>query len=117
MHETGKAGAGMAERPKHHVLPQEHRAWFEERGFTGDMSIDEFCVQLESAHHQAIHGGGNWRMGRIWPDEWSQLIMRRLLKSEAVAGRMLTRNEILNLAAAEMRRFEIPIIFTRGSRR
>jgi hypothetical protein len=32
MHETGKTGAGMAERPKHHVLPREHRAWFEERG-------------------------------------------------------------------------------------
>jgi hypothetical protein len=31
----------MAEAPKHHVLPDEYRAWFEKRGFTGDMDIDE----------------------------------------------------------------------------
>ena len=64
MHETGRAGAGMSEPPKHHVLPQEHREWFEQRGFTGDMDIDQFCVRLEQAHHEAIHGGGNWRLGR-----------------------------------------------------
>jgi hypothetical protein len=40
MRVTGKAGAGMSEPPKHHVLPDEHRAWFEERGFKGDMDID-----------------------------------------------------------------------------
>ena len=117
MHETGKAGAGMAERPKHHVLPREHRAWFEERGFTGEMSIDHFCVQMESAHHQAVHGGGNWRMGRVWPEEWSQMIMEVLRDAEVSAGRMLTRNEILTIAAKEMRRYKIPIIFTRGGRR
>ncbi len=49
MRETGKAGAGMAEPPKHHVLPNEYREWFEQRGFTGDMDIDQFCVQLEPA--------------------------------------------------------------------
>lgn len=117
MHETGKAGAGMAERPKHHVLPREHRPWFEERGFTGDMSIDEFCVQLESAHHQAVHGGGNWRMGRLWPEEWSQKIMFALRKYEASARRMLTRGEILKIVAIEMKRYGIPLKFTRGSSR
>ena len=64
MHETGRAGAGMSEAPRHHVLPKEHRAWFEQRGFKGAMDIDQFCVRLEQAHHQAIHGGGNWRLGR-----------------------------------------------------
>ena len=49
MHETGKAGAGIAERPKHHVLPDEFREWFEKRGFTGAMSIDQFCVRMERA--------------------------------------------------------------------
>jgi hypothetical protein len=117
MHETGKAGAGMAERPKHHALPREHRAWFEERGFTDEMSIDHFCVQLESAHHQAIHGGGNWRIGRLWPEEWSRMIMETLRDYVASVGRILTRNEILDLVAAEMKRCNIPIIFTRGSRR
>ncbi|PTL74887.1 DUF2380 domain-containing protein, partial [Vitiosangium sp. GDMCC 1.1324] len=43
MHETGKAGAGMAEPPRHHVMPKEFREWFEKRGFTGEMDIDEFC--------------------------------------------------------------------------
>ncbi|HYO69534.1 MAG TPA: DUF2380 domain-containing protein, partial [Archangium sp.] len=44
MHVTGRTGAGMAEPPRHHVLPQEFREWFEQRGFTGDMKIDQFCV-------------------------------------------------------------------------
>jgi hypothetical protein len=83
MHETGKAGAGMTEPPKHHVMPKEHREWFEKRGFTGEMSIDRFCVELELAHHQAIHGGGNWRLGRTWPGEWNQFIMSVLRKAES----------------------------------
>jgi len=112
MHETGKAGAGMAERPKHHVLPEEHREWFEKRGFTGDMDIDEFCVRLEQSHHQAVHGGGNWRLGRIWPREWNQLIMHDLRKAETAAGRMLTRNEVLRLVAKNMKNYKIPMKFT-----
>ncbi|MCP3165288.1 hypothetical protein [Myxococcus qinghaiensis] len=35
-----------------------HREWFEARGFKGDMDIDQFCVRLEQAHHEATHGGG-----------------------------------------------------------
>jgi hypothetical protein len=117
MHETGKAGAGMAERPQHHALPDEFREWFEKRGFTGAMSIDQFCVELEVAHHQAIHGGGNWRLGRLWPDEWNQLIMRALSTAEREAGRMLTRNEILDIVADAMRRNGIPMNFIPGRRR
>ena len=64
MRVTGKAGAGIAEPPEHHVMPKEFREWFEKRGFTGEMNIDQFCVKLEQAHHQAIHGGGNWKLGR-----------------------------------------------------
>jgi hypothetical protein len=117
MHETGKAGAGMAERPKHHVMPGEHREWFEKRGFTGDMDIDEFCVQLETAKHQAVHGGGNWRLGRLWPDEWNRMIMEALVKAEREAGRMLPRSAILKIVAREMRRYKIPMNFTSGKRR
>jgi len=29
------------------------------------MDIDNFCVRLEQAQHEAIHGGGNWRLGRL----------------------------------------------------
>jgi len=113
MHETGKAGAGMAERPQHHVMPDEFREWFEKRGFTGAMSIDQFCVELEVAHHQAIHGGGNWRLGRTWPGEWNQMIMEVLRKAEARTGEMLTRNEILKIVAQRMKLYDIPMNFTR----
>ena len=112
MHETGRAGAGMAEPPRHHVLPREHREWFEKRGFTGEMDIDQFCVRLDQAHHQAIHGGGDWRLGRLWPGEWNQLLMRDLLKAEAIAGRTLTRNEVLKLVAKNMRDYKVPMHFT-----
>lgn len=112
MHETGKAGAGMAKPPRHHVMPQEHREWFEKRGFTGDMDIDQFCVKLEAAHHQAIHGGGNWRMGRMWPGEWNQMIMDALRKAEASTGEMLTRNEVLKIVGQRMKFYDIPMNFT-----
>jgi hypothetical protein len=82
MHETGKAGVGMAERPKHHVMPEEHREWFEQRSFTGDMDIDAFCVRLETAKHQAVHGGGDWHLGRTWPGEWNRMIMDVLQRAE-----------------------------------
>jgi hypothetical protein len=112
MHETSKAGAGMAERPQHHVLPDEFREWFEKRGFTGSMSIDQFCVELEQAHHQAVHGGGNWRLGRTWPREWNQMIMKALRDAEIDLGRVLTRNEILNIVADRMKDYGIPMNFT-----
>jgi hypothetical protein len=112
MRVTGKAGAGMAEPPGHHVMPQERREWFEKRGFTGDMDIDQFCVKLETAKHQALHGGGNWRLGRTWPGEWNQMIMKALREAEEDAGRMLTRSEILNMIAQRMKRYDIPMNFT-----
>ncbi|HYI00587.1 DUF2380 domain-containing protein [Hyalangium sp.] len=117
MRVTGKTGAGMAESPEHHVLPDEFREWFEKRGFTGAMSIDQFCVKLEQAHHQAIHGGGNWRLGRLWPNEWNRMIMGALREAEITAGRMLTRNEILNIVGENMKLYDIPMNFIPGRRR
>jgi len=110
MRVTDRAGAG-AEPPRHHVLPKEFREWFEKRGFTGEMDIDQFCVRLEQAHHQAIHGGGNWKLGRTWPGEWNRMLMKVLLDAEAKAGRMLTRNEILKNVAKRMRDYQIPTNF------
>jgi len=104
----------MSEAPKHHVLPAEHREWFEKRGFIGDMDIDEFCVRLERAQHEAIHGGGNWRLGRLWPGEWNRMIMEALLEAEAKGGRMLKRNEVLKLVARRMRDYNLPLNFTPG---
>ncbi|HYO64448.1 MAG TPA: hypothetical protein VEU33_00080 [Archangium sp.] len=113
MRVTGKAGAGMAEPPRHHVMPKEFRAWFEKRGFTGKMSIEWFCVTLQSAHHQAIHGGGNWKLGREWSGEWNRMLMDALLKAESRAGRMLTRNTILEIVAKQMKSYRLPMNFIR----
>ncbi|MFP2933081.1 DUF2380 domain-containing protein, partial [Pyxidicoccus sp. 3LG] len=109
---TDRAGAGMSENPKHHVMPQEHREWFEQRGFKGDMDIDKFCVRLERAHHEAIHGGGNWKLGRMWPGEWNRMIMEALLDAETKAGEMLTRNAVLKIVAKNMKDYKIPMNFT-----
>ncbi|WP_350099814.1 DUF2380 domain-containing protein [Myxococcus sp. SDU36] len=117
MQVTDRAGAGMSDAPKHHVLPKEHRAWFEARGFKGDMDIDQFCVRLERAHHEAIHGGGNWKLGRMWPGEWNRMIMDALLKAEKRAGQMLTRNTILRTVAENMRLYDVPMKFTQGRSR
>ncbi|RKH26451.1 DUF2380 domain-containing protein [Corallococcus praedator] len=117
MQVTDRVGAGMSNAPKHHVLPREHREWFEKRGFTSDMDIDQFCVRLEQAHHEAIHGGGNWRLGRTWPGEWNRLIMEVLRDAEAEAGRTLTRNTILRIVAENMKRYDIPMKFTKGRSR
>jgi hypothetical protein len=114
---TDRAGAGMSENPKHHVMPKEERAWFEERGFKGDMDIDQFCVRLEQAHHEAIHGGGDWRLGRTWPSEWNRMIMRALRDAETEAGRILKTNEILKIVAENMKLYDIPMKFTKGRRR
>ncbi|NOK21572.1 DUF2380 domain-containing protein [Corallococcus carmarthensis] len=117
MQVTGRAGAGMSDAPKHHVLPQEHREWFEQRGFKGDMDIDQFCVRMEQAHHEAIHGGGNWKLGRTWPGEWNRLIMEALRDAETEAGRMLTRNAVLDIVADRMKDYRIPMNFTPWNRR
>src|SRR6218665_747591 len=113
MRVTGRAGAGMNEPPRHHVLPKEYREWFEQRGFTSEMDIDQFCVRLEQAHHEAIHGGGSWKLGRTWPGEWNRMIMEALREAEVTAGRMLTRNEVLDIVAYRMRRYGVPLEFTR----
>ncbi|XXF81536.1 DUF2380 domain-containing protein [Myxococcaceae bacterium GXIMD 01537] len=114
LRETGRAGAGMGEPPRHHVLPREFREWFEKRGFTGDMNIDQFCVRMERASHEAIHGGGDWRLGRLWPKEWNRMIMKTLYDAEVNAGRRLTRNEILDLVAEAMKEYKLPMNFIPG---
>ena len=89
-------GAGVARAPRHHVLPQEHRKFFEERGFKGDLDIDHFTVELETAHHQAQHGGGNWKLAKQkWDGEWNKFVMKRLEDREGGPRRRMTVTEIL----------------------
>ena len=108
---TNTTGAGVARAPRHHVLPREHRAFFEQRGFTGELDIDNFTVEIETAHHQAQHGGGNWVKGREWPGEWNRLVMDRLREREQQLGRRLTVAEIMRRIESLMRDRRIPIRF------
>jgi hypothetical protein len=109
---TNTTGAGAARAPRHHVLPKEHRKFFEERGFTGDLDIDNFTVELETAHHQAQHGGGNWQMGRReWPGEWNRFVMDTLGELESQLGRRMTVAEIMRRIERLMKQREIPVRF------
>ena len=109
----GKAGAGIKAKPKHHVFPQEWRTWFEERGFTREFSIDNFTVELDEAKHQAVHGGGNYRLGRTTGFEWNWRVMDELLLAEDRIGRQLTRPEIFRIVERRMRNFRIPRRYVR----
>jgi hypothetical protein len=51
-------------------------------------------------------------MGRQWPGEWTQMIMKALREAEIDAGRMLTWNEILKIAAYWMKLSKLPMNFT-----
>jgi hypothetical protein len=105
--ETSRRGAGLTRPPRHHVFPQEHRTWFEERGFTGELDIDNFTIELEEAIHQAAHGGGNWRLGRAWPGEWNRRLMSDLRKLEELNQRRLQPREIIEVARNLMDEYEI----------
>ncbi len=108
---TDASRAGVARPPRHHVLPQEERPFFKERGFTGDLDIDNFCVEMGAAEHQALHGGGNWRLGRTWSGEWNRLVMETLGRREQRLGRRLTVAEIMQEVQRLMKDRDVPIRF------
>ncbi len=92
MREVKTTRAGLAAQPRHHVFPQEFRAWFEKRGFK---DIDDFTLELDEATHKALHGGGDWRLGRTWEGEWNRKLMSMLRDEEKLLGRELNKGEIL----------------------
>jgi hypothetical protein len=102
--------AGAARRPRHHIFPQERhlREFFHERGFD---DIDDFCVELDEAEHQALHGGGDWRLGRTWPGEWNRRIMAELRRTEGFLHRPLTRSEIITIGRELMVEYGIEEAF------
>jgi hypothetical protein len=100
---TDASGAGAARPPRHHVLPQGERRFFEERGFRGDLDIDNFTVEMETAEHQALHGGGDWKLAKSWPGEWNRLVMDRLRSREQVLGRPVTVAEDMVRGLAQSR--------------
>ncbi len=96
---------------RHHVFPQERelRKFFEERGFVGDRDIDNFCVEIDQATHEAIHGGGNWRLGRKeWEGEWNRRILSNVLKRERDVGRKLTFEEVMQIGVSLLEERKLP---------
>jgi hypothetical protein len=108
---TNTTGAGAARSPRHHVLPQEHREFFEKRGFKGDLDIDNFTVELDTAHHQAQHGGGNWQKGREWVGEWNRMVMDTLRNHESRLSRRMNVADIMHRVELLMKERGIPIRF------
>jgi RHS repeat-associated protein len=95
LQEVGYRGAGMNASPRHHIFPQQYRTFFEARGFVGPRSIDQYTVMLEEAYHQAIHGGGNWRLGLDWEGSWNHEVMTRIFSAEHKLGRRLVFDEVM----------------------
>jgi hypothetical protein len=95
---AGVTQSGLTER--HHVLPREHKEWFQEHGFPGN-DIDAYCVQLDIPDHQALHGGGNHHLGRAWKNEWNKKVRQKLeaedRHSQRRRGRKLNREEVLRI--------------------
>jgi len=71
---------GIKRMEHHHVFPQEHRAWFEERG----LEIDDYTLALDDAEHDVIHLLG-----------WNDKIMEALQDRERRKGGKLTHEEIV----------------------
>jgi hypothetical protein len=94
----------MARLPRHHVFPQEYRSFFKSRGFE---DIDNFCVELEESAHQAIYGGGDYKLGRTWSGEWNKTIMMLLRSEEEKLGRKLVKDEIIDLGKRLTRKYKI----------
>lgn len=120
LHPAGKRFAGMAERPQHHVFPQELEklGYWEKRGFAKG-EIDNFTLDLTEWEHQAQHGGGNPWLGRTWKDEWNAAIVRRIEAKEAALGRTVRKSELLEIGAQMKvdRGIDLPYVRYRRRRR
>jgi len=119
MQPAGKREAGMAEKPQHHIFPQEleKQGFWRDRGFAPN-EIDKYCVELPEAEHQAQHGGGNPWLGREWEREWNSEITVRILEAEQGLGRKLTKKEVLDIGKQMQkdRGIDLPYVKWRGSR-
>lgn len=125
VYEANKGQAGMAEKPLHHVFPQNakirirlsngetrlqnSRQWFQKRGFVGERDIDQSTVKMEEAYHQAVHGGGDYKLGKTDAFDWNSKVADTLGAAEAaLGGRMLTYDEIFAIVLKLMREYAIP---------
>ncbi|WP_158502269.1 TIGR02269 family lipoprotein [Vitiosangium sp. GDMCC 1.1324] len=61
-----------ANRPheKHHIFPQEFKAWFESKG----IDIHQWTMFIETSLHKSIHRGAS---GGAWNAAWRQFILEK----------------------------------------
>jgi hypothetical protein len=73
---------------------------------------------MDEAFHQAIHGGGNWRLAqRIgWTRSWNRNMLTALKQETLRARRRLTPDEIVKVGREQMRRYGITGEFVRYAR-
>ncbi len=95
--------------PQHHVFPQnaKSKAWFKARG----LDVHDYAVNMYQGQHGALHGGGNWILGKTWKKEWNNEIMRRLTTAEKVqlkaGGSTLTVEQIEKIGRKMMKDYGI----------
>jgi hypothetical protein len=90
MHEGNAAQAGVTRTPRHHVFPQEHRAWFAEHG----VDIDQYCIEQGAGEHSALHTMG-----------WNAIMMDELLTAEKRTKQKLKPGDILGIGRQVLARF------------
>ncbi len=106
--------AGVVRPQQHHVFPQQIREMLRKRG----IDIDKFAIEMDEAFHQAIHGGGNWRLAKQigWTREWNRSMLNELKRQTRLLGRRLTPEEIITVGKQQMQRYGISGNFVRYGR-
>lgn len=83
---------------RHHYFPQEleRSGFFQARGFRNG-EIHEYTSEFSQGDHQALHGGGNYRLAKQhWPEgSWNERFKMDTSNIEAELGRKMTREELL----------------------
>jgi len=85
------------------------------------IDVHDFCVTLPEAEHQAIHGGGDYKLARkAWPKEWNQRVMSALREAEAAerraTGKLLSREQVIQVGKRVMARYDFTMDFERYAR-
>lgn len=89
--------AGMVP-DRHHHFPQEleRSGFYQERGFAKG-EIHEYTSEFAQGDHQALHGGGNYKLAKEhWPEgTWNERFKMDTANIEAALRRKMTREELL----------------------
>jgi hypothetical protein len=82
------------------------------------IDIDDFAIEMDEAFHQAIHGGGNWRLAaRIgWTRSWNRNMLTALKDATRRAQGRLTPDEIIKVGREQMEAYGITGKFVRYAR-